>query len=74
MDLIISQQLAQQIMDYLVQQPYNRVANLVTKLQQLQPAGASMGDAGKLEEIAKAAEHKNGKDGAGSQKQGEKSA
>ena len=37
-NLIIPTQLAQEVMNFLVQQPYGTVANLVQALQQLQPA------------------------------------
>lgn len=38
-DLIISIQLAQEVLNFLVQQPYGAVADIVQKLQQLQPSG-----------------------------------
>ena len=37
-NLVISTKLAQEVLNFLVQQPYGAVANLVQGLQQLQPA------------------------------------
>jgi hypothetical protein len=37
-NLVIPTQLAQEVVNFLVQQPYATVANLVQELQKLQPA------------------------------------